>query len=428
MSYELKIGEPIRIYAPEVSELSNLWGVYSLPRLWRYADGTLFVRFNGEIDDGFVTEMLPCLYFSSFDEGDTWEVASANDTRCDINVWMGINHPYLKLKNGDTIVLRYMQGRECIDRSIPHIKSFAIPNGADIRYVYRYGDIPDSAKGIELLRYTDKGVLVTPAVMDFPERELALPAEGLGGSGIYEPMPIRTQSNIFASPYMTGLTELADGTIVSLAHGQNPSVFDRQCEEIYLMASNDVGKTWTKRATVASDTSEYPNGYGGDGCEVSLTMTEDGTLVCAMRMELSIVERHVCDTMITVSHDQGYTWCKPFSVAESSVTPHVIALHGGIVALIYGRPGVHMKISEDNGLTWSESHALIGSTLTEMRNAGIPDGEAKYCNMESYSNTFVEKIDDNSFMVLYNCEKTFEEAGKYYHKAAYVRRITVNPT
>lgn len=89
------------------------------------------------------------------------------------------------------------------------------------------------------------------------------------------------------------------------------------------------------------------------------------------------IEGYPFETLLCRSADNGYTWTKPEKVADSSVTPHVVALDDGIVLLIYGRPGVHFKISEDN-----------------------------------------------SVLVLYNNLK-YDDGDGLRHKAAFVRKITV---
>lgn len=166
-----------------------------------------------------------------------------------------------------------------------------------------------------------------------------------------------------------------------------------------------------------------PFGCCGDGGEMSLTQASNGNLICALRTDMSI-EGYPSDTLVCISHDNGYTWTSPKRVADSSVTPHVIALQDGIVLLIYGRPGVHFKISEDNGETWSGSYPIIGKTLSEEFFDGKSYMDAKYFDTCSYSNTFVEKLSENSVLVLYNNMKYDDGDGKK-HKAAFVQKITV---
>lgn len=102
----------------------------------------------------------------------------------------------------------------------------------------------------------------------------------------------------------------------------------------------------------------------------------------------------------------------------------MIALDNGIVVLVCGRPGLHFKVSEDYGKTWSGSYPIIGKTLSEELYDGKSYMDAKYFDTVSYSNTFVEKLSEQSFLVLYNNLKYDDGNGKN-HKAAFVRKTTI---
>ena len=77
----------------------------------------------------------------------------------------------------------------------------------------------------------------------------------------------------------------------------------------------------------------------------------------------------------------------------------------------------------DNGVSWSSSYPIIGKTLSEELAAGKSYMAAKYSDTSSYSNTFVEKLSDNSVLVLYNNLK-YDDGDGLCHKAAFVRKIT----
>ena len=419
---KIVIESPCLVYSPPVNEQTLKWGVYAIPKMWRDIDGKLVVRFNGEADSGICEQCVPNLYFISEDDGETWKQVENGDDIYDIRFLTGINPPFIKRRNGEIIGIRYKEDLLPIE-GIKYEKEYKIPCGASIVHTYKYGDIPKECIGLELLRKTDNRVSIEEITMDFPEREIMVNAKGLEANGeIYTDIPEYVQSNIFASPYFTGITEFADGTLAAVAHGQTPTVHDRQCEDAYLVVSEDEGKTWKYRSTIAS-MPDMPFGCCGDGGEMSLAKASDGSLICAMRTDMSI-EGYPCDTLICISHDNGYTWTKPRKVADSSVTPHVVALKDGIVILIYGRPGVHFKISEDNGKTWSGSYPIIGKTLAEELADGKSYMDAKYFDTCSYSNTFVEKLSESSVLVLYNNVKYDDGDGKH-HKAAFVRKITI---
>lgn len=80
-------------------------------------------------------------------------------------------------------------------------------------------------------------------------------------------------------------------------------------------------------------------------------------------------------------------------------------------------------VSDDDGKSWSNSYSIIGKTLKEYRQDGVSDADSKYFDTCSYSNVFVEKIQNNTILVLYTNLKYDEGDGKN-HKAAFVRTVT----
>ncbi len=428
MSVEVIVSERKIVYCAPVTEAIKQWGVYCLPRLWRMPDGTLVIRFNGEQDTSDIGNLnvAKTLYFVSKDEGETWS-QDKDDSKYDISTLLGIGAPYLFLPNGDVVAVREKANRKPIENT-NHYKEFIAPNGEAIIYTYKYGELSEDTKGLEVLTY--KPQQSEPEICDvalqFDEREIFVHAKAHTSKG-FSPVDQYIRPSFFRNPYITGLNYLKDGTLVALSGGQNPLVPDRYCCEVYLMESTDNGKTWTKRSTVASDIENLPFGYGGDGPEISLCVAENGDLICAMRMDLSIdpsIAKPICDTMISISHDNGYSWCTPFSVADSSVTPQIISLENGIVVIAYGRPGVHFKYSEDFGKTWSESFSIIGLTLEQERANGRKDEDSKYFDTCSYSNLFVEKVSEDSFIVL-TTDLKYDNGDGENHKAGFVRKVTI---
>ncbi|MBR2025376.1 MAG: exo-alpha-sialidase, partial [Clostridia bacterium] len=315
-------------------------------------------------------------------------------------------------------------------KNVPFVQDFKTPCGEASVHSYRYGDIPNECKGVEFGRIDAHGETSYEEInFDFPEREVLVNYKANPNSKSPADVLEYIQPYIFKSPYMSSLHQLSDGTFVALATGQNPQVDDRYCSEVYLVASDDNGKTWKKRATVASDISDVPFGYGGSGGEVSLTVADDDTMFCVIRMDMSI-HPDLDDTKcwgcyFCASFDKGMTWTKPKEIADSSVTPHIIFLKDGVLLVIYGRPGIHFKISTDNGETWSDSYSIIGKTLTEEKESIRSDFDSKYADSCSYSNTFVEKISDDSVIVCYN-NLRYPDKNGVDTKAAFVRKIRIS--
>lgn len=429
----------VLVYSPPVNDATKKWGVYAIPRLWRERTGELVIRFNGEKDTADIEDMqqAPNLYFTSYDEGDTWTEYKNGAEIYDISILTGIGSPYYTLRDGTVLALRTKSDCKPIE-NIKYLKEFIFPNGEAILHSYRYRDIPDECKGIELLKYKKGSDVpeIFDVFMDFPDREILVNYKAYcdnefvneeGNPDHYRRVSEYVQPYIFKNPYLCDITELDDGTLVALSWGQNPKVTDRYCPEVYLLESIDGGVTWKKRGVVATDTDTLPYGYGGDAGEISLTLCENGDLLCAMRMDVSIdpdIAKPICDVMVAASHDGGYTWDTPKALASGSVTPHIVALKGGIVFLVYGRPGVHYIYSEDNGKTWSKPQSIIGRTLEEERAIGRSDADSKYFDTCSYSNTFVEKTSENSVILIYNNLK-YDDGDGLNHKAAFVTEIEI---
>jgi hypothetical protein len=131
-------------------------------------------------------------------------------------------------------------------------------------------------------------------------------------------------------------------------------------------------------------------------------------------------------TILARSKDNGFTWSVPQPVASSSVTPHLVALDNGVVALVFGRPGVHVQFSTDQCRTWNTLTSLIGKTREEEMKAGRKLMAAMYFDTVSYSNTRVVKTGPDRFLVCYTDFKYKGDDGQV-HKSIKVQEIVVLP-
>ena len=424
---KVEISEKRLVYSVPVNEKTSQWGVYSIPRLWREPDGKLFVLANGGIDSPLLQKNgCPDLLFRSDDDGANWR-EERGDVRPELKLLCGIDPPYCKLADGRSVCIRERGGLNPVHSARP-LNRFLLYEGGDEVVSYRQGDLPPDVFGCERRIYDASGKLLVSDDVSLlmPERVLLLYGKVFVQN---KPVPQRScvRSTLLASPYVNSLTDLGDGTLGGTCFGQNPTVTDRFCGETYFIVSSDCGKTWTKRAVITQNAERYPFGLTGDGGESSLARSPEGTLYCLTRTDMSIdhsVLGGTSDAMLFVSKDNGYRWSDAFPVADSSVTPHVVALGDDLIVIVYGRPGVHLRVSDDGGKTFGEPITLIGKTLTEERSLGKGYMEAKYADMDSYSNTFLEKLSDGSFLILYTDLK-YDPGDGLRHKAGFVCRITV---
>ncbi len=440
-NHESRIGIPVLVYAPVMDENVAKWGVYAIPRMWRVPSGELVIRFNGEADstDIETRNILPNLFFVSSDNGKNWEYKENGEKFYNEKVLVGAGRPYTKLKDGSFISVVSKENCFPIEHT-PFLKEFPNPQGGTILRTYHYSDIMENSKGFYIVKHNSSGEQKEKfeSKLDFQKREVNICAYTLSEDEIendrirlkskecYKKIPEYLQASVWDSAYIWEIKELDDGNLIAITSGQNPKVKDSYCGDLYLVESKDNGKTWRKRGVIANG-KEMEYGYGGDGFESTLAVAKNGDLLCAMRMDLSIdpdIATPLCDTMVAISHDNGYTWDKPFSVSDSSVTPQIFALKNGIIIVVYGRPGVHFKYSADTGKTWSESYSIIGKTLTEERKTGRSDADIKYFDTSSYSNVFLEEISEDTVIVCYNDMK-YPDINGVNTKACFVRTITI---
>ena len=129
-----------------------------------------------------------------------------------------------------------------------------------------------------------------------------------------------------------------------------------------LMRSTDEGQSWQYRSTIAySDTDpnpEFGGGYWGYAgyCEPSITQLANGQLLAMMRTQGTHIGPDYRPMYVARSDDLGLTWTEPepTNLPLLNVWPTLITLDNGVVAVAYGRPGVHVAFSTDHGHTWSE--------------------------------------------------------------------------
>ena len=423
---KIVLGEEQLVYCAPINESTVQWGVYSLPRMWRLPNGNLGIRINGMMDSPDAHEnVCPDLYYVSDDDGATWRLSDAyavDDGACG-----NVDSPFLRLPNGNIICVREKSNRAQV-KDLEFEKEFVSPDHFGKYRTYFQKNATDDTFACELWTYSLEGELLAKedVTIDFPERELIVQSEMLYGDE-YKDIPIYFRSNLCCNPYISSLTLLPDGTLLGTCSGQNPKVTDRYCAEVYLMESKDGGRTWKKRSLITRNSEKYAFGLVGDGGECSLTRAINGDLLLVTRTDMSNDHPKMggkSDAYLFVSKDDGYTWTEERSVSDSSVTPHVLTFGEDTVVIVYGRPGVHCIVSFDGGKTFGAPISIIGKTLAEELADGKSYMDAKYFDMRSYSNSFVEKISGNSFLIVYNDMKYDVGDGKA-HKATLVRKVTI---
>jgi hypothetical protein len=175
---------------------------------------------------------------------------------------------------------------------------------------------------------------------------------------------------------------------------------------ITCMVSQDNGKTWNRRATIALDK------QGTDNLtEPMLAENVNGELVCVIRRSHAGAK----SMMITYSGDKGKTWEKPVTLdqlGKFGVFPALVQLECGVMVLSYGRPGVHLAFSPDGtGRDWSKPFTLI-------------EGDAKAALKHTDGYTTLLPLGKNKLLMAYTDFEHHDPEGQQ-RKAIVVRELTI---
>ena len=425
MHVKVTLHEPVPVHVAPVNAATQKWGVCAIPLMWQYPDGRHIIMVNGHQDTNspYYEQEVKDAYYASSDGGKTWLPVENGEALKP--PFSGAEPPYVRLSDGTWLNLRMQEDLQPVTGE--PIKKILSANREIHDYVYRWGDLPEEAKAFRFVTYDAAGKETGsfPAQLDFPELETSVIGDGIltDGQAVLETeyMPIQAP-RLCAYRVIHGIQPLPDGTLGGMTYGQDPDIADRPFENVYMVISEDGGKTWKKRGTVGIFDAEMDLGYT---YENTMTVAPNGDLLVIMRTEHCVprdIQRRT-DAMFSRSTDMGRTWSKPVPLTDSSVTPHLVTLKNGVIVLVYGRPGVHMIYSTDNGYTWSEPVTIIGKTLKEHEALGDDYMDCKYWNMDTYANTFLSVVSDDTVLLCYNDMK-YQTGDGLDHRATMAGRIT----
>jgi len=171
--------------------------------------------------------------------------------------------------------------------------------------------------------------------------------------------------------------------------------------------SRDNGHSFQRRATIALDRT------GSDLMgEPMLAQDCDGNLVCAIRR----TDHRQKAMAITYSSDRGHTWEEPTILSEFGefgVLPRIIRLDCGVVALSFGRPGVHIAFSLDGtARRWTKAVEVL-------------PGDASNLNKTGDGYTSMLPLSPNELLLAYT-DFLHQDADGLQRKAVLARRVRVN--
>jgi hypothetical protein len=371
---------PIKAGNPSVLSESppgeNRWGFYQFPDLWRAPGGEIYCAVNVG-HDCLIGQHEPSRFFLSRDNGRTWagipyEQVDRSPDIVDFSdgsqVAFGESHFIYHLHSYGAFQEAW-QWWELEGAGLKPAPGTIWDSYANHEYVlYRYDDIPAAWKTFPRAWRRSRG---DPWQRDAARVEAAGMVLGVvarawwwdaANRHIHEDLPHR-----FPRPWPRwGVTRLPDDTLLWPYFTWHPdsAKLERLYGTVILFASTDRGRTWRRRGTIADDTDQTSDGYSGD--EHSLQRLANGDLYCVMRTVLGDRPGSTMHLAASRSTDNGCTWSRPQPIAPFSVTPILLALDNGVAAVVYGRPGVYVRVSGDSGRTWSEALPVVGPPEAEL--------------------------------------------------------------
>jgi hypothetical protein len=427
------------------------WGQYQFPHIRRLADGRIAVSYSLHADSyvSYGQENPVCV---SSDGGRTWQEADAEDRRA----WDAADA--LVFPDGEAI-------RMPVERPLPAGTLMLPPRPVPFTDgwggtsdCYRLGDLPDELRRVKTLRRL-------PGRQDWVEEQVALDVPDLAVqvarmAGVE---PDRTEDvNLLIRPHVSTeffwtLTPDGGALTFQYLHFFNPDGSLPKRGAVAVLRSDDRGRSWRlwsvpgyfADAAAERDAcllyledpdSNYNRLWGGTdaapvpnvdawGCyEPGVVSFGDGRMLCVMRTDSGGTHQPV---FLARSTDWGHTWTTPEILTPFGVMPKLVRLDNGVIALLYGRPGVQLLFCTDGtGERWHTPVNVIpepgektrapvapsrGTVTTEV-NAGWDD---------TCGNCTLLKTGSDRFLIAYSDFRHPGPDGKR-HKAIKVQEITAN--
>lgn len=422
-------GRQVLFVAPD-NEAALSWGVYGCPDMYREADGSLVVHDDGHEDsyDDHAAAQVPAVTLRSVDNGKSWTpyVRPNEGIFGHLREAYGAPNKVFHLPDGARVQFLPVKAPVDLDQLGVRPRSISMsPNEFGLQGLYRQGDLPPAACAFEA-RYWPAGAAapeVAEACFDVPDWVFDATIKAKTGTGMWPDVtpnfaPLMAgNSGLYHGPGgQEAMAVAPDGSwLTAIIHRVGCERNSHRCHELLCVASTDQGRTWRTRGTI------IPRGNTRFGATNEFSMIRlGGEILCVSRLDHATVYDPHCQTALARSTDNGHTWSVPELVASTSVTPHLVRLDNGIVALVYGRPGVHVRFSADKCRTWSAPTSLIGRTLEQELAAGRDVATAMFSDMPSYSNTRVAVTGPDRFLVLYT---DFKYGASGHGKAILVQEV-----
>jgi hypothetical protein len=343
MTIEQDLGDlTIVISDPSTVALSDpgedRWGYHQFPTISSMPDGRLLATVNAvpDRDDCYGT---PGPAFVSGDEGQTWKEESPEEPS------LSISH---------SVISEVLEGEFL---SVPMSRPLSPGDeGVELPEVLGTMDVYGE------VRLYDLGAC-SGRVRDYMHRLPAarwMPSLGSWRREMVEwdtrNALVRTRKgvDVITRPYVDNRIIRSEGRLYYADYHLNLLLPDGSCPKNYAcqcMVSDDNGRSWHRHGTIAYDETGDLN-----MAEPSLVKTGPQGFACVIRCS----DHRQEPMLITHSGDGGRTWERPTELFEFGVMPQALSLGNGVIALAFGRPGIHLMFSPDGSARkWTEPLSII---------------------------------------------------------------------
>lgn len=316
----VKLG-PARLVA-EGPATEHRWGRWQFPSLEMGARGELLLFVHVEPDSAASYGKARKVYVSA-DKGRSWREDAEAALR-----------PYgLRLPNGEWLRTDTVAATPVSEVQLPAKRAERVSYRTPFQ-LYLLRELPERLRNIFFQRFAGQW---TPESHPLNDPEALRYATG----------------GLIPQIWWGDMKVLKDQSIVALTypyyHSSQPTPYTSTAS----YRSTDNGHSWHKTGHILYD---EPDRRRDGFTEPALEVLPNGELLGVLRT----TDGNGLGPMYSVrSADQGRTWSRPESFAETGVLPRLLQLKNGVLVLSSGRPGVDLRFSTDNGRTWSNPAELL---------------------------------------------------------------------